>query len=44
MVKELSNYLINSPQWLNMFISEEVRKESRVSTKGIAVLILQRDP
>ena len=43
-VKKLSNYSINSPHRLNMSTDEEARMESRISTKGISVLILQEDP
>ena len=35
---------MDSPRWLNMSASDEARLESRVTSKGIAVLLLQRDP
>ena len=36
--------LIASPRWLNMAPTEEARLESRVTTAGISVVLLQRDP
>lgn len=39
-VKNVASYLVKSSRWLNMAPDQEARLESRVTTKGLAVLLL----
>ena len=43
-VRRVASYLVDSPRWINMSATDEARLETRVSTNGIAVLLLQKDP
>ena len=41
-VREVARRVIKAPCWLNADLSEELRMETRVSSRGIATLLLQR--
>ena len=43
-VREVARHVIKAPRWLNADLSEELRMETRVSSRGIAALLLQRHP
>ena len=43
-VREVARRVIKAPRWLNADLSEELRMETRVSSRGIAALLLQRHP
>ena len=43
-IHELVRHIIMVPHWLNADLSEELRMETRVSSHGIAALLLQRHP
>ena len=40
-VREVARRVIKAPRWLNADLSEELRMETRVSSRGIAALLLQ---
>ena len=41
-IREVARRVITAPCWLNADLSEELRMETRVSSHGIATLLLQR--
>ena len=41
---EVARHVIKAPCWLNAYRSEDLRMETRVSSHGIATLLLQRHP
>ena len=43
-VFEVAPYVITVPHWLNADLTAELRMETRVSSHGIATLLLQRHP
>ena len=43
-VREVVQHVIKAPHWLNADLSEELRMETRVSSHGIAALLLQQHP
>ena len=43
-VREVARRVIKAPRWLNADLSEELRMETRVSSRSIAALLLQRHP
>ena len=43
-MRRVAAFLVDSPRWVNMSSDEEARLESWVTSAGIAVLLLQRDP
>ena len=43
-IREVARLVIKAPRWLNADLSEELRMETRVSSRGIAALLLQRHP
>ena len=43
-VHEVAQCVITVPHWLNADLSEELRMETRVSSRGIAALLLQQHP
>ena len=40
-IREVAQHVIKAPCWLNVDLSEELRMETRVSSLGIAALLLQ---
>ena len=40
-IREVARCVIKAPRWLNADLSEELRMETRVSSHGIAALLLQ---
>ena len=40
-IHEVARRVIKAPRWLNADLSEELRMETRVSSRGIAALLLQ---
>ena len=43
-VREVARCVIKALRWLNADLSEELRMETRVSSRGIAALLLQQHP
>ena len=43
-VREVVQHVIKAPHWLNADLSEELRMETRVSSRSIAALLLQQHP
>ena len=43
-IREVVRCVIKVPRWLNADLSEELRMETRVSSHGIATLLLQQHP
>ena len=43
-IREVAQHVITAPHWLNADLTEELRMETRVSSHGIAALLLQRHP
>ena len=43
-VREVATKITTTPRWLNLDPDKELRAESRVSTQGIALLLLQQHP
>ena len=41
---EVARYVITAPHWLNAGLTAELQMETRVSSRGIAALLLQRHP